>query len=73
MIVEHMFNVDYEWECVVIKSDEINAFCCPGGKIVVCTGLLSFIKKAIQEGEMTNEYDALAVVLSHEIAHALAR
>ncbi|RQW64481.1 M48 family metallopeptidase [Vibrio viridaestus] len=50
------------WEVVVFKSDEINAFALPGGKIGVYTGLLKVAK---------NE-DQLATVIGHEVAHVLA-
>jgi Zn-dependent protease with chaperone function/guanyl-specific ribonuclease Sa len=53
---------DFEWECNVVKSKEINAFCLPGGKIVVYTGILP-----VAETE-----SALAAVMGHEIGHALA-
>jgi predicted Zn-dependent protease len=53
----------YRWEYKLIDSPEINAWCMPGGKIVVYTGLLP----------VTQNEDGLAVVLGHEIAHALAR
>ncbi len=54
---------DYQWEFYVIDKDILNAFCLPGGKIFVYTGLF----KAVE-----NE-DQLAVVMAHEVAHALAR
>ena len=55
-------DVDMEWAVEVVQSDEINAFCLPGGKMVVYTGILPVA-----------ENDAgLATVLGHEIAHALA-
>ena len=54
--------VGYKWEFNLVNSKEINAWCMPGGKVVVYTGLLDVAK---------NE-DALAVVLGHEIAHAVA-
>jgi predicted Zn-dependent protease len=53
----------FEWEFVVFENDQINAFCLPGGKVGVFTGLLRKLKP--------ND-DQLAAVLSHEIAHALA-
>ncbi len=52
---------DYEWEYHLIQSDEVNAWCMPGGKIVVYTGLLP----------VTQNEDALAVVVGHEVSHAL--
>ena len=54
---------DFEWSAAVINSQEANAFCLPGGKIAVYTGLLP----------ITRNNDALAVVMGHEIAHALLR
>ncbi len=55
---------DYHWEFVVLENDrEANAFCLPGGKVGIFTGLLKYTR---------NEAD-LATVLAHEAAHALAR
>lgn len=54
---------DYQWEFKVIASTQQNAFCLPGGKVCVHEGILP-----ICESEA-----GLAVVMSHEIAHALAR
>ena len=55
---------DYDWEFHVIDNDRaINAFCLPGGKIFVYSGLLKQVKSE----------DELAVVMAHEVAHALAR
>ena len=53
---------DWNWEINVIDSELINAFCMPGGKIVVYSGLINKI-------DATN--DELATVIGHEIAHAL--
>jgi predicted Zn-dependent protease len=53
----------YKWEYNLVDSKEVNAWCMPGGKIVVYTGLLP-----ISQNEA-----ALAVVMGHEIAHALAK
>ena len=53
----------YQWDVNVIQSEEANAFCLPGGKIAVYTGLIPVAKNA----------DAMAVVMGHEIAHALQR
>ena len=53
----------WKWEVNVISSNELNAFCMPGGKIAVYTGLLP----------ITRTGTGLAVVISHEVAHALAR
>lgn len=53
----------FKWSVAVINSQEANAFCLPGGKMAVYTGLLP----------VTQNDDALAVVMGHEIAHALLR
>ena len=53
----------YQWEYNLVDSKEVNAWCMPGGKIVVYTGLLPF----------TQNEAALAVVMGHEITHALAQ
>ncbi|QDU44338.1 TPR repeat-containing protein YfgC precursor [Symmachiella dynata] len=54
---------DFEWEFRLIESDQMNAFALPGGKTAVYEGILPVCQ---------NEA-GLAVVMSHEIAHALAR
>ncbi|MCA9085745.1 MAG: M48 family metallopeptidase [Planctomycetaceae bacterium] len=54
---------DFEWEFNVIESETQNAFCLPGGKVAVYTGILPVCQ---------NEA-GLAVVMSHEIGHAIAR
>jgi len=54
---------DFDWEVKVIQSDQVNAFCLPGGKIAVYTGLIPVAQNA----------DAMAVVIGHEMVHALLR
>jgi len=53
----------FDWDVTVLQSDQVNAFCLPGGKIAVYTGLVPVAQNA----------DAMAVVLGHEISHALLR
>ncbi len=54
----------YEWEFNLIKDDKaVNAFCLPGGKVAVYTGILP----------VTQNEAGLATVVAHEIAHAIAR
>lgn len=53
----------YQWEFNLVDDKTVNAWCMPGGKVVVYTGLL----------DVTQNEDALAVVMGHEIAHAVAR
>jgi predicted Zn-dependent protease len=52
----------FKWEFNVIQDPNINAFCMPGGKVAIFTGILP----------VTQNDDGLAVVMGHEIAHALA-
>lgn len=54
---------NFQWEFNLIQSNEINAWCMPGGKVAVYTGLLPVAN--------TDAY--LAVVMGHEIGHAIAR
>ena len=54
---------NYSWEFTLVKDQEINAFCMPGGKIVVYEGLMPLVGCD----------DDLAVVIGHEVAHAVAR
>ena len=53
---------NYKWEFNLVESKEVNAWCMPGGKVVVYTGILP----------VTQNEDALAIVLGHEITHAVA-
>jgi metalloendopeptidase OMA1, mitochondrial len=53
----------FEWDVSVIDSPQANAFCLPGGKMAVYTGLVPVAQNA----------DAMAVVMGHEISHALLR
>ncbi len=52
----------YQWDFNLVESKEVNAWCMPGGKVVVYTGIMPVVQ---------NE-TGLAVVLGHEIAHAIA-
>ena len=55
------------WEFNVVDSKQVNAFCMPGGKIVVYTGLLNLV------GNGAHSDDELAAVMGHELSHALAK
>ncbi len=53
----------FQWEFNVVDDRTVNAWCMPGGKVVVYTGILP----------VTQDEASLAVVMGHEIAHAIAR
>lgn len=53
---------NYNWEFNLIQSNELNAWCMPGGKVAVYTGILP----------ITKNDNGLAVVMGHEVSHALA-
>ncbi|OUS21721.1 peptidase M48 [Nonlabens dokdonensis] len=52
----------YEWEYKLVKDDQVNAWCMPGGKIVFYTGILPICQ----------DETGVAIVMGHEVAHALA-
>jgi predicted Zn-dependent protease len=55
---------EFHWEFVVFQDDKTaNAFCLPGGKVGIYTGMFKYI----------NSDDDLAAIMAHEVAHALAR
>jgi predicted Zn-dependent protease len=54
---------NYKWEYNLVNNPEVNAWCMPGGKVVVYSGLLP----------VTQNEQSLAIVMGHEIAHAVAR
>jgi predicted Zn-dependent protease len=54
---------NYQWEFNLVQDNQVNAWCMPGGKIVVYEGILP----------VTQDEASLAIVLGHEIAHAVAK
>jgi predicted Zn-dependent protease len=54
---------DYQWEFKLLEDKQANAFCLPGGKVAVYTGILP----------ITRDESGLAAVVAHEVAHATAR
>jgi predicted Zn-dependent protease len=61
-IQAYPFSQDWSWELRIVKDDEINASCMPGGKMTLNTGLMALTRM---------DEHKLATVLGHEIAHAL--
>ena len=53
---------NYNWEFNLIQSDNVNAFCMPGGKVAFYTGILPFCQ----------DETGVAVIMGHEVAHAIA-
>jgi predicted Zn-dependent protease len=62
-IAEAANRPDFRWEFVVFQDDTPNAFCLPGGKVGIFTGILKY----------TKDEAGLATVISHEVGHALER
>jgi predicted Zn-dependent protease len=62
-IAEATGRTDFQWEFKLIEDPKVNAFCLPGGKVAVYTGMLP----------VTRDDAGLAAVLGHEVAHAVAR
>ncbi|CAK4550129.1 unnamed protein product [Aphanomyces euteiches] len=88
-VANKIFDPGFHWQIYLIDDPQVNACCfmglsfldtalvtvttCLGGKMFVYTGLLDFIDATVEQGIVTNKYNALATVLGHEISHALAR
>ena len=63
-VTEQNYKTNFKWEFFVIENDkQANAFCLPGGKVFVYTGIFKYVASD----------DELAAVMGHEIGHALAR
>jgi len=62
-LIKVITDENYKWEFIVIDSNQANAFCLPGGKIAVYSGLFDIVSNDAE----------LAAVIAHEIGHALAR
>ena len=54
---------DYQWEFKVLQGNEVNAFCLPGGKVAFWEGIMP----------VAQDDNGVAVIMGHEVAHALAR
>lgn len=62
-IADAAYKPEYRWEFILIKDKAVNAFALPGGKVAFYTGILP----------VTKDEAGVAVVMGHEVAHALAR
>ena len=63
LLQEEGIEMEFDWEFNLIEDKQVNAWCMPGGKIAVYTGILKY----------TQDEEGLAVVMGHEVAHAVAR
>ncbi|KAJ0400039.1 hypothetical protein ATCC90586_006689 [Pythium insidiosum] len=73
-VSEHLFPRQYDWRVWLVDAPSVaNACCFPGGKMIIYSGILDVVDAAVEKGLVDNKHDALAVILAHEIAHALAR
>eukprot|EP00494_Astrolonche_serrata_P002376 UN02382 len=54
---------NFNFECHLVESDTVNAACCPGGKMIVYSGVF----------DLCDTEDKLSILLGHELSHALAR
>lgn len=63
----------WPWRFLVVESPVVNAFCAPGGIVVVHTGLLQFVDEQVRAGTLPDRESAVATLVAHEVAHAVAR
>ena len=62
-LTEEEIDREFEWEFILIDDKQVNAWCMPGGKVAFYTGIMKYC----------NSDQAVAVVMGHEIAHAICR
>ncbi len=65
--------VEYDWSVNVVDTQDRNAFCMPGGIIVVTTAMLQWLDRQVRSGVLCDVETGLASILCHEVAHAVAQ
>ena len=66
-------DVHYDWSVSVIQTAQRNAFCMPGGVIVVTTSMLEWLQRQSEAGSIPDAETGLAAILAHEVGHAVAQ
>jgi predicted Zn-dependent protease len=63
----------FPWNVTVVDNPTVNAYCAPGGNVVVFSGLIDFCVEAERQGKLDSAAAAICGVLAHEISHGVLR